>query len=142
MYFLDIDDFQIRNNLQMLCFQVFFTYVFYLQYLFADTLRSNIQKMVVIYFEKKVHYKHLVLRKSIFKSHICDCAKSRVVISSEGARITLRRMYADSTSCYKIGFACIYWGHRYHFNICLHDQKVILFLMSKSSIGLWIVFWL
>ena len=26
------------------------------------------EKMVVIYFEKKVHYKHLVLRKSIFKS--------------------------------------------------------------------------
>ena len=126
----------------MLCFKIFSSSVFYLQCLFAHTLRSNIKKMVVIYFEKKVHYKHLVLRKSIFKSHICDCAKSRIVISSEGARITLRRMYADWTSCYKIGFAYIYWGHHYRFNICLHDQKVILFLMSNSSIGISKMFWL
>ena len=126
----------------MLCFKIFSSYVFYLQCLFAHTLRSNIKKMVVIYFEKKVHYKHLVLRKSIFKSHICDCAKSRIVISSEGARITLRRMYADWTSCYKIGFACIDWGHHYCINICLHNRKVILFLMSNSSIGLSLLFWL
>ena len=121
--------------------KIFSTYVFHLQYLFAHTLRSNIKKMA-IYFEKKVHYKHLVLGKSIFKSHICDCAKSRIVISSEGARITLRRMYADVTSCYKIGFACMYWGHHYRFNICLHDQKVIWLLMWNSSIGLPKMFWL